>query len=250
VLFRSVGVAVVAGYKDRDFAGLLGQVPPRPGTDAPGPRVRILAGAEAPGFMPLARQAREIIERMAREGRPANACTAQILRHRRVEQNFAFGTGVHSIDMLRFLLGDVAEVDTRRWRPDGNQAPCYLVDFLYKNGVRANLAILPESGLETERYEVHGPGWCLILDAPLEWTVGWPGKLSLFEGRERHFVQDNSIWPPVFWDNLSMTGFLGENEHFLNCVLGRETAFPSLEDTLQSIQLGETIQNGGSMKFD
>ena len=89
-----------------------------------------------------------------------------------------------------------------------------------------------------------------MLDAPLEWTVGWPGKLSLYEGRERHWVQDNSVWPEVFRDNLVMTGFLGENEHFLNCVLGRETPSPSLEDCLQSIQLGEIIEKGRSAKLD
>ncbi|MBW7996032.1 MAG: Gfo/Idh/MocA family oxidoreductase [Candidatus Glassbacteria bacterium] len=201
-------------------------------------------------FMPLARQAREIVDRMAARDRPANACTARMLRHKRTEQEFALGTGVHSIDLLRYLLGDVASVSTNKWQADGNEAPSYLVDFEFRNGARANLAILPESGLEAERYTVHGPGWCLMLDAPLEWTIDYPGRLSLYEGRERHSVQDNAVWPPVFRDNLRITGFLGENEHFLNCVLGKEIPSPALEDCLQSIEIGECVQSGGKAEFN
>lgn len=201
-------------------------------------------------FMPLARQARDIIDTMAREGFPAHACTAEMLRHNRTEAEFALGTAVHSIDLLRYLLGDVAAIKTDRWHPQANVAPSYFVDFTFRSGVHARLSIIPESGLPVERYTIHGTGWCLMLDAPLEWTLDYPGRLSFYRGGDNHSVQDNNVWPPTLRDNLRITGFLGENEHFLNCVTGREQPSPSLTDCLQSIEIGECVLAGGSMKFD
>ncbi len=201
-------------------------------------------------FMPLARQAREIIDRMTEEGSPAHGCTAEMLRHHRTEPEFALGTGVHSIDLLRYLLGDVAAIKTDRWHPKANVSPSYFVQFAFRSGVHARLSIIPESGLPVERYTVHGTDWCLMLDAPLEWTVDYPGRLSFYQGGDRHFVQDNNVWPPVLRDNLQVTGFLGENEHFLNCVIGGEQPSPSLTDCLQSIEIGECVQAGRSMVFD
>ncbi len=200
-------------------------------------------------FMPLARRAREIIDQMAEEGSPAHACTAEMLRHNRTEPEFALGTGVHAIDLLRFLLGDVAALKSDRWQAQANAAPSYFVEFSFRSGARARLSIIPQSGLPAERYTVHGTDWCLMLDAPLEWTVDYPGRLAFYRGADNHFVQDNSVWPPVLQDNLQVTGFLGENEHFLKCVTGSEQPSPSLEDCLQSILIGEAVLAGRSAEF-
>jgi len=196
-------------------------------------------------FMPLVQRMRKLIEQL---GRPPQVLVAQMLRHQRTEEDFAYSTAVHAVDLMRYLGGDVCELRVEKFSPAGNQACSYLVDFLFESGLRGRLSILPEAGLNVERYTVHGSNYTVMLEAPLEWTVDYPGRLIFFEGTENHFVQDNRSLPQSLQDRLAITGFLGESSHFLDCLLGGRTPRPSLSDCLQSVELAEAIGSGKSIK--
>ena len=197
-------------------------------------------------FMPLVQRARELS--LSRERRP-QLILAQMLRFERREAEFAYGTGVHAIDVMRFLGGEVTGVRTEKLMLAGNRSAAYFVEFDYASGVQGRLTILPETGVEAERYQIHGNDWSLLLDAPLDWTVDYPGKLTYFEGRRNFFVQDNSLWPETMRDNIAITGFLGESEHFLECLTAGAAPSPSLRDCLRSMQIAEAVLAGKNIEF-
>jgi len=197
-------------------------------------------------FMPLARHMKELIEKAER---PPQLLTAEMLRHQRTEPEFAFGTAVHAIDLMRYLGGDVAGLRVEKLDLEKNKAPAYMVEFDFESGLLGRLSILPETGMEAERYTVHGNDWTATLEAPLDWTVDYPGRLLFFEGRKRHFVQDNRLWPESMRDHLEITGFLGEVEHFIACIDSGKRPEPSLADCLQSMEIAESVLAGRNVRF-
>jgi len=197
-------------------------------------------------FMPLARRMKELIEHAER---PPQLLSAEMLRHERTEPEFAFGTAVHAIDLMRYLGGDVAGLRVKKLELAANKAPAYIVEFDFESGLPGRLSILPETGMEAERYTVHGNNWTITLEAPLDWTVDYPGRLLFFEGRKRHFIQDNRLWPESMRDHLEITGFLGEVEHFIACLAGGDRPQPSLADCLQSVEIAEAVLAGKNVKF-
>ena len=147
--------------------------------------------------------------------------------------------------MMRHLGGDAGRVEVNRVKFGMNERPSYFVDYHYRSGAYGRLSILPEAGLNVERYTVHAHGVTVCLETPLDWTVDYPGRILYNNGRERHFIQDNRNFPPG--DNAEVTGFLGESEHFIDCLLNGRQMQPSLEDCLQSILIAEAVQAGKSV---
>ena len=132
-------------------------------------------------FMPLVLRAKKIVEDRAE---PAQLIEVQMLRHRRTDPDFAYSTAVHAVDTMRCLLGVVKKIRVEKQLFPGNSTHSYLVDMEFVSGTLGRLSIMPEAGLNVERYAVHGNGYSLMLEAPLDWTVDFPGRIVF-----RHVVQ-------------------------------------------------------------
>lgn len=196
-------------------------------------------------FIPLVKRFRELI---GGPDNPVQAVEGLMLRHGRRDEDFGYGTAVHALDMMRHLGGDARRVEVNRIQFDKNERPSYFVDYHFRSGARGRLSILPEAGLNVERYTVHAHGVTAILEAPLDWTVDYPGRILYYNGRDRHFIQDNRACPSG--DSVEVTGFLGESEHFIDCLLNGREMHPSLEDCFQSIRIAEAVQAGESVDFE
>jgi predicted dehydrogenase len=196
--------------------------------------------------MPLVLRAKEIVESRAE---PAQLIEVQMLRHRRTDPDFAYSTAVHAVDTMRCLLGEVKKIRVEKHLFPGNSTHSYLVDMEFVSGTLGRLSIMPEAGLNVERYAVHGNGYSLMLEAPLDWTVDFPGRIVFFAGHDHHFIQDNRSLPPVLNDPLEVTGFLGESAHFLECLEKGIEPRPSLTECIQSVEIAEAILNGRKRTF-
>ena len=64
------------------------------------------------------------------------------------------------------------------------------------------------------------------------------------------FIQDNRTLSTPMLDPLEVTGFLGENAHFLECLEKGLEPNPSLADCIQSVEISEAILTGQSRSFD
>ena len=198
-------------------------------------------------FMPLVRRAKEIVEGRAE---PAQLIEVQMLRHQRTDPDFAYSTAVHAVDVMRYLMGDALELEVEKHRMQGNREHSYLVGFKFRSGALGRLTVMPEAGLNLERYAVHGHGYSLVLETPLEWTVDFPGRIVFFAGHHNHFIQDNRSLPSCFNEPVEATGFLGESAHFLECLDKGLEPHPDLEDCIQSVEISEAILSGLSRTFD
>ena len=197
-------------------------------------------------FIPLMARLKKIISGL--EHQPG-LIEAKMFRHRRSEPEFAYGTGVHVIDAMCFLMGRVKELEVLKYRQKGNLADSYLVDFKYENGAAGKLKILPECGYNIEHYEVHGAEFSARLEAPLDGMVDYPGKLSIYKSWGDFAVQDNRCLPPLLQEAFRISGFLDENRHFIEVLEGRSRSISTLDECLHSMLVAQSVLEGASASF-
>ena len=78
-------------------------------------------------------------------------------RSNRQEENFAFGTGIHWINYMEYLFGDIVAVRAQRFKHLQNESWNWLAQLTFSNGLQGVLKIFPVTGSLCERLEVHSP---------------------------------------------------------------------------------------------
>ena len=177
------------------------------------------------------------------------AASCQFYRFHRGEAEFAFGTGLHGLDALRFL-GDseVREVHTR-----AGPRTSAVVTLVYESGALGTMEMLPEVGIQSERYTAHAGERTVCVDGVVGWLTRFPGFLRCYDGTELTHTVDNADdpGPPEL-----VSGFYGESASFVNCLRegtrglreGRRP-YPDLASSLRSVQIAEAVQRGVSQVF-
>ncbi len=161
---------------------------------------------------------------------------AEMLRNRRLEPEFGLGTAIHPLDCLRFLGGDVSEVETRCRPYTDTEASDYLVRLHFHSGVVADLAILVDCGLTRESYLVHAGS------RMMEVALGDPYSSSFCKRGEWRY-QDNTVaFTELSIDNLVAGGFLGEHNLFLDAVQSGHLPNCCLQDARHSLRLATAVQ--------
>jgi predicted dehydrogenase len=101
-------------------------------------------------FDPAVRAARDWIG-----GRPVDALRACMVRSGRREKRFFKDAGIHPVDTLRALGGEVASHSIIDRGPPG--ARSVAVGMRFESGARGLLEVYRESGHQAESYDVFGP---------------------------------------------------------------------------------------------
>ncbi|MGA1200091.1 MAG: Gfo/Idh/MocA family protein, partial [Candidatus Latescibacterota bacterium] len=84
---------------------------------------------------------------------PIRFVRASMLRHNRREDFFVSGTGIHSIDALRFIAGDVVRTESFS-QNDGTPWHHFVLHF--ESGALGSFDVLTTDGCAEERYEIFG----------------------------------------------------------------------------------------------
>ncbi|PWT91066.1 MAG: hypothetical protein C5B55_08685 [Blastocatellia bacterium] len=103
-------------------------------------------------FMPYLNQVRSWMNEV---GPPRYAKAVQV-RHSRNEPDFIWSTGIHVIDALRYMVGDIESFEVNVQTSDTNSAVWYVISFQFKSGARGHVEILPTAGMVEESYEFLG----------------------------------------------------------------------------------------------
>lgn len=184
----------------------------------------------------------------AKEHGPFDYLYARMLRSKRMDEEFAYGTGIHLLDCVTYLaacaLGGVKESQvTRVTAPSG--AYHFYVDLVFGSGARGRCDILPTCGVIDESYTLFGQNQTIVHTLP--WTAGEvkvDGRAELWvEGKlaEAHTY-------PVLPVHLH-AGFYHEACAFLAALKEGRRPSPASEETLVSVALAEATQQGRGIKF-
>ncbi|MDA0712186.1 MAG: hypothetical protein O3B73_18460, partial [bacterium] len=87
---------------------------------------------------------------------PIRFVRASMLRHNRREREFVSGTGIHSLDALRFIAGDVRRAESFTQVSD---TPWHHFVLHFESGALGAFDVLTTDGSVEERYEIYGEGY-------------------------------------------------------------------------------------------
>jgi len=167
-------------------------------------------------------------------GESIQALTCQFYRYNRAEDDFAFGTGLHGLDALRFL-GD-HEVEAIRVRSGARGSA--LVWLEYEGGACGSFEMLPQVGVQSERYTVHAGERTVVVDGVIGWLTLFPGFLQCFDAGKLTQEIDNALDPQPA---EVVSGFYGESAHFIASLRGEATPAPDLAVSLRSVEIAEAV---------
>jgi predicted dehydrogenase len=164
----------------------------------------------------------------------------QFYRSGRKQEDFAFGTGIHGIDMMVCLGGKVASVTVEKEKTPGKSNFQYLLRFQYASGARGLMKILPEVGSAVERYAVHGDGTSIYLNSAQYKSVDLPGRLEVHKLNEIIEVHDGAAGDPIW----KLAGVYDEAKLFIQHLLDGRPMHPAMAECVTSMRIAERAVQG------
>ena len=159
---------------------------------------------------------------------------ARMLRHDRREDDFVFGTGIHSVDTVLSLMGAPARVTARQYPVSDKQTPFFDARVEFVAGGAATFVFAPACGRVEESVEIIGDGYDIRVDmggCAVEVDCG--GKTELVWRAEADMEE---------WER---NGALDETRSFIRCLEGEEAWGPGLGEAFHSVWTAAAIQRGG-----
>ena len=141
--------------------------------------------------------------------------------------------GIHGLDMMRCLGGDVRGVTAKAHRRPGGDTDSLSATLEFENGSQGTYQEIHYCGITLECYEVHADGISLSIDHQ-------KGTLSVSRTKgEEETMSDRDIIggsDPFEWGSS-----FRETRYFVDWVLARKRPFPDLKDSLKTMKLNESL---------
>lgn len=175
-------------------------------------------------FMPYLNQARTWMQALG----PLRYGKAMQIRHGRDEDDFIWSTGIHVLDSLRYMAGEIdgftAEVSC-----DSDEATWYFISLRYKSGATGRIEILPTAGMVEESYEFFGDGFRARI------TAGAGTQRTLECWHENSLVMATTASEDEPEDLRN--GSYQEVEQFVRALQTGTSLHPRIEEILPSVQI-------------
>ena len=195
-------------------------------------------------WAPCTQQAKQWIQ----QHRPFEYCYARMLRTTRMDDTFAFGTGIHLLDCLRYLgeaaAGPLVAAQTAR-RESAAGRYNFHVHLQFQSGAWGRCDILPTCGMLDESYLLYGKTTSIVSVLP------WIGGPAETEGKAEVWVEGKLVesqrWPaqPTYLSS----GFYQETEAFIEALQAGRAPTPSAAEAVNSVALAEAVQAGADITF-
>jgi predicted dehydrogenase len=165
------------------------------------------------------------------------------MRHRRLDETFMIGTGIHWINFMTYCFGDIHHVSTTRLRNPLNETWIRFADLSFAGGLRGRLKVLPCSGSQYERLDVHSNAQSVYLHGPL-WDQ--PGRIIIERGGERKVLtpEDDAVSYAVDRPEFVRLGIAGEYREFINAVLRGKPTRSNFQNAVNSVRVAEAMEYG------
>jgi predicted dehydrogenase len=150
-------------------------------------------------------------------------------RHARTEPQFLSETGVHAMDTMRYIAGDIKSATIRVLQPAKGAADWYTIDLEFESGVCGQIDVLPTCGLREETYEIFGEDFRASVTCPFGPQRGF----RCF--RESRVVLEDFESAATTEDVVN--GFYDEAAALIHAPRTKERLHPSIEEVFPSVRL-------------
>jgi len=183
-------------------------------------------------FMPIMIETKKIF---ASRKTAVNLCVGEFYRGRRAEptDTVLIKNTIHAVDTLRSLGGDVSKVVSSLETVEGDYGHIFRVLFWFENGARGVLIASYVSGKNVERYGINSRDVYAFIDAPKEAEIHFKGEPEplVLSGEKLAGTRER----------YKLEGFYQESRHFIECIKNDEEPETSLQDSVKTMKLIETI---------
>jgi virulence factor len=176
-------------------------------------------------FMPFLNRALD----WTRAAGPLRYVRCTFTRHARSEPEFLWGTAVHAVDTMRYLAGEIAELDIRTLKPAADSAAWYAIELTFTSGVSGRIDVLPTAGVRDETYELIGEGFRAVVTCPFGPRRGF----QCF--RENRVILEEHESGATSEDVLN--GFYDEAAELIRSLALKGQLRPSIEEVFPSVEL-------------
>lgn len=183
--------------------------------------------------------------------RKIRTASARMLRYHRYEPEFSMGTGVHAMDALRFLAGDVDEVySTRKQASDGKGGTNQVTVLHYASGALGQLTIETVCGVSHEDYEVHAEDVSVFITMPQGGFSDAVGSFEFWQGPTYPLKSFNRDIPEPYRGPGMMDGIFDEDADLVRHLRAGTRSPNDVHDGLKTMLLAEAIEKGGLQKVE
>jgi myo-inositol 2-dehydrogenase / D-chiro-inositol 1-dehydrogenase len=169
---------------------------------------------------------------------PVRIARAEMLRTNRLERNFAIDTGIHTLDTIRFLMGDPESIEVKPYPHGNSNIHDYSVRLNFRNSAVAEISMLLNTGLRRESYCLSSDG--ATAEAALDSAYS---SALCYQGDRQWNGETITSEHSLVNDPLVDGGFVGEYEEFFHSLTTGAPSACSLSDAARSMQLAEAVQN-------
>jgi predicted dehydrogenase len=164
-------------------------------------------------------------------GRHIERIRATMLRTRRVEPEFFYGTGMHSLDAMRHLGGDIGDYTARYSEVEGIR--WYSVEMDFIDGASGQLEVMPTCGCVSEKYELLGDGFRVQAN----FMGDDSGTVNMWEDGDF----DTKVLRTKETQEFEENGAYDETVEFIASIRDKRQPYPTPERVLQSVEICEQI---------
>ena len=151
---------------------------------------------------------------------------------------FVMGTGLHAINLLEYLFGEIASCRSTNVSVPTNSTQAWLCDLDFASGIAGRLKMLPCSGSAVEWIEVHSQCRSLHLHHGMYGKIDYPGTIWVHEGGElTETIHGDGELP-----RLVNEGFVGEYLEFFQTVASGGSTRSNFQNAVNSMRVAEGIE--------
>jgi predicted dehydrogenase len=151
---------------------------------------------------------------------------------------FVIGTGLHAINLLEDLFGEIISSRTTELRVETNDTRAWLCDLDFRSGVKGRLKMLPCSGSATEWIEVHSQRRSLYLHYGMYGETDYPGRIYVHQGGNLEDVIEGDGQAP----RIVNEGFVGEYLDLFQAVVNGGPTRSNFRNALNSMRIAAEVE--------
>jgi predicted dehydrogenase len=187
-------------------------------------------------YCPLNQQFKEIVDRM----KNVYFTECHFYRHERLYKDFVIATGIHGVNYLEFLFGEIVNLQTERWPNPENDTFLWVSSIQFASGVKGIIKFFPCSGASIERFEVHSKNTSAYLKSAQHFTTDIPGKIVVYKKMElESIIESPQNEPP-----LVGSGYVNLYKDFLGAVRRNTPTLSNFGNAWRSMVVAESIEKG------